>query len=124
MLERTPIHEGRTVSTALLAAAKTGDAIGAQKLLKAGADPAFENKHGDTAESRRVTVGNRATTVFVYLSEKRCRRKSWRNISISPIDPGFGEQTAHSGEKACLRQSSRIQFQSDTRAYTLGETWR
>jgi ankyrin repeat protein len=29
---------------ALLAAAETGDAIGAQMLLKAGADPAFKDK--------------------------------------------------------------------------------
>jgi hypothetical protein len=24
----------------------------------------------------------------------------WRNIPISPIDPGFGEQKAHTGENA------------------------
>ena len=42
---------------ALLAAAETGDAIGARMLLKAGADPAFKNKNGDTAESRSCDRG-------------------------------------------------------------------
>jgi hypothetical protein len=31
----------------------------------------------------------------------------WRKIAISPIDPGFGEQKAQSGENACLRQPSQ-----------------
>jgi hypothetical protein len=28
----------------------------------------------------------------------------WHNIAISPIDPGFGEQKAQSGENAGFRQ--------------------
>jgi hypothetical protein len=30
----------------------------------------------------------------------------WRNITISPIDPDFGEQKAQSCENACFRQQS------------------
>jgi hypothetical protein len=33
---------------------------------------------------------------------------SWRNIAISPIDSGFGEQKAQSGENACLRQLTTL----------------
>jgi hypothetical protein len=32
------------------------------------------------------------------------RRDSWRNIAITLIDLGFGEQTAQACANACLRQ--------------------
>lgn len=41
----------------LLAAAMTGDAIGAEKLLKAGADPKAKDDHGHTAEDEACDRG-------------------------------------------------------------------
>jgi ankyrin repeat protein len=43
--------------TALIAAARSGDALGAAKLLQAGADPTIKDKYGNTAESESCDRG-------------------------------------------------------------------
>lgn len=60
---------------ALLAAAMTGDAAGAEKLLKAGADPAFKNKYGDTAESESCDRGEQGHYRVCQLVREALRKQ-------------------------------------------------
>ena len=47
-----PNTRDRNGFSALLAACMTGDAAGAERLLKAGADATFKDKYGNTPESQ------------------------------------------------------------------------
>jgi len=61
--------------TPLLAAAETGDAVGAQKLLKAGADPTFKNTYGNTAESESCDRGEHGHFLVCQLVREALLKK-------------------------------------------------
>jgi ankyrin repeat protein len=61
--------------SALLAAAETGDEVGAQKLLKAGANPAIKDMHGSTAESQSCDRGERGHYLVCQLVREALKKK-------------------------------------------------
>jgi ankyrin repeat protein len=60
---------------ALLAAAMTGDAAGAERLLKAGADPAFKTSSGMSAESESCGRGEQGHYRVCQLVTEALRKK-------------------------------------------------
>lgn len=61
--------------TALISAARSGDALAAEKLLKVGADPTVKDKYGNTAESEACDRGEKGHAQVCALVHEALRRK-------------------------------------------------
>lgn len=70
-----PNIRDRNGFNALLAAAMTGDAVGAEKLLKAGADATFKDKYGNTPESQACDRGEKGHAQVCVLVRQALSKK-------------------------------------------------
>lgn len=70
-----PNARTKTGFNPLLAAAMTGDAIGAEKLLKAGADPKAKDNWGHTAEDKACDRGEQGHFQVCQLVREASRKK-------------------------------------------------
>jgi ankyrin repeat protein len=61
--------------TALMSAASAGNALAAEKLLKAGADPRVKNKYGSTAEDEACDRGEKGHAQVCALLREALRRR-------------------------------------------------